>query len=196
MLESGQQPYVLPREIGSPAIHRIVDLPLQILEVLTCQLRDLFPRIAPGVRAVTGRARVAVNLCALRHQLARAYAKDVLRLSLQLTDIGGDIRERLGIGQVMRISKVLHARIPALVVPVVDELAHDDREVLPGDARYSAIRYPCPGRAVTGHTGPKQLCTPIEIGLAMKGVLILLPGGGGSIGIGGQHEAEAQRGNR
>src|SRR6185312_2494962 len=61
------------------------------------------------------------------------------------------------------ISEVLHALIPALLVPEIDQLFEQHRTVLTGDRRYGAIRGTAAAHLVTRRTGPKKLRTVFGI---------------------------------
>ena len=61
------------------------------------------------------------------------------------------------------ISEVLHALIPALLVPEVDQLFEQHGTVLTGDRRYRAIRGTAATRLVTGRTGPEKRRTVFSI---------------------------------
>src|SRR6516162_8604119 len=102
---------------------------------------------------MTGRALGLVYFSAVRDQHSGADAHLVFRHGLQLTDEGGHIGNGLCIHQMVRIRKVLHPRIPSLVVSKVDDLRNDDREELAGDARGSTIRGSRPGWTVADQAG-------------------------------------------
>ena len=103
-------------------------------------------------------------------------------------DIVRDVRNGLRIDQVMPIGKVLHTDIPTPIVPVVDELLRQHRNVLPRDPGYAAIDRPASHRTMTDGTIPKQLRPTVKVRLASQGLLQFLARGDGCEGHGRQKQ--------
>src|SRR6185503_5098302 len=103
-------------------------------------------------------ARAFVQVVAIADALRRG------RKARQVRDVGGHVGQVLGAGQVMPISEILHALVPALVVSKVRQLLEQDAAVLPGDGGYFSIFRAATVRPVAGRAGLIQLGTVFEIG--------------------------------
>jgi hypothetical protein len=93
----------------------------------------------------------------------------------QLMDVRRHVRDGLRIGEKVFARKVLHADIPTPVVPIVDQLLGQNRDVLAGYPRHSAVAGAAALGTMTYGAIAKQLSAVIQIGLAMQRLLQLLP---------------------
>src|ERR1700687_111354 len=105
--------------------------------MLPCEPRHAFLRIPLCRRTMARRAQSLVDRHAVSAELAIAPAG--VGYSRQTADIGCDIGQILGTGEVMRLRNSLHAHIPTFAVVEVNKLTHDNAPVLSSDRRDVSI---------------------------------------------------------
>ena len=72
----------------------------------------------------------------------------------------------------MPIGALLHAKVPTLAVPEIDQLLDDHMEMLPGNAWRRAVRKALTFTTVAGDALSKQLSPMIEVGCSAQCRLI------------------------
>ena len=160
------------REVRAPPVNSIVDLPDQILIMLSGELGYLAFCIPLTRRTVAGPAPLRIQARAMIDELPTADAGRGMHL--QLTDIRGNIGDRLGIGEIVPACKMLHPQVPAAIVAVVHQLFGEDRRMLAGDSRHAAILSAGPERPMACRAGPEKLRATVQIRAAVQGVEQLL----------------------
>ena len=106
--------------------------------------------------------------------------------------VGRYIGDRLRVGQVMAVSKMLHPRVPATIVPKIHQLFHQNGRPLTGDARYLPVTRTASIEPVAGGARLKEVCPPIEVPLATVHFRELLSEGGDPLGGSGQEDRKSQ----
>ncbi len=171
-------------EVGTPSIDCVVDLAAQILIVLPGDLRYRMFGVTFTGASVAGLAQARVHTCSVLDQLA--VTESAFRTRIELTHETRHIGNGLWAREVMLVSEVLHARVPAAPVAEVDELLREHGKMLSADTRNIAIPSAAAGRSVTGRTDLEELRSAIQIGLFVQGLGPFLlrrrQGQGGSTG--------------
>jgi hypothetical protein len=117
--------------------------------------------IALRALAVTAAAELRVEARTLPEQLAISLTGRPARL--EAVDVRRHIGDGLGIAQVMAVREMLHAQIPAAIVPIIDQLLPEHREVLSADAGHLSVGRAAAVGPVTGRAGVEQVRAVIEV---------------------------------
>lgn len=89
--------------------------------------------------------------------------------------VAGGVRDVLGEYEVGEIGEVLHADVPALIVPVVDQLARDETEFLARERRDAAIVGAARCRPVAASAGTlEELLAVLRVDLGVDDRLVFL----------------------
>jgi hypothetical protein len=78
-------------------------------------------------------------------------------------NVGRDIRDGLRIAEMVLVSEMLHAQVPAAIVSIVEELLLHHRHVLPADPRHLSIARSAAIGPVAGGAGFEVLTATIEV---------------------------------
>ena len=167
-----QQHAMRGRHVGAALFQRVMQLAQEITIVLSGEARHLQDAIALAIDTVAGQAIARVEALSQRDVAAITYAW--LRRARQGSDVTGKVRNLAGT-EIVAPDHFLHLHVPAIGVPVIDQLLRNHALVLLGDHRHIALGRSIAVTAVTGDAGGKQF--RVE-----KGAKVRVPSLNGEVG--------------